>query len=84
MFKSSQHKLSSTGRSIRSFLAAQNYLVILVIILVVIAIRLPIDYKRIMTPTNQDYTTHIYYALDMLHHRPVPAYLLAHHSGSYF
>lgn len=71
-------RVSSFAASARSFLAAQNYFAILLIILAVIAIRLPIDYKRMMTITDNDYTTHIFYALDMLHHRPVPAFTLAH------
>lgn len=61
-----------------AFLAAQNYLAILLVIAAVVAIRLPIDYKRIMLITDNDYTTHIYYALDMLHERDVPAFTLAH------
>lgn len=63
---------------IRTFLTSQNYAAILLIILAVIAIRLPIDYKRMMEITDNDYTTHIYYALDMLAGREVPAFTLAH------
>ncbi len=63
---------------IRSFLASQNYLVLFLIIAAVVAIRLPIDYRRMMEITDNDYGTHIYYALDMLAGRGVPAFTLAH------
>lgn len=67
-----------TVQSARAFLRSQNYLAIILIVLLVVAIRLPIDYKRIMGITDNDYTTHIYYGLDMLHGREVPAFTLAH------
>jgi hypothetical protein len=64
--------------SARAFLLAQNWAAILVIVILVVAIRLPIDYKRIMTPTDNDYGSHIYFALDMLHGREVQPFTLAH------
>jgi len=67
-----------TVQSARSFLFSQNYLAILLLVVLVTAIRLPIDFRRIMAITDNDYTTHIYYGLDMLHGRPVPAFTLAH------
>ncbi len=68
----------AAAQNLWAFLAAQHYPAILVMILVVIAIRLPVDYLRIMTPTDNDFSLHIYFALDMLGGRPVPAYTLAH------
>ena len=65
-------------RSIRSFLAAQNYWAILAVVLLVVAIRLPIDYVRFMTTTDNDFGTHIYYALDLLAGRPIPSFTMAH------
>lgn len=59
-------------------MTSQNYLAILLVIALVVAIRLPIDYRRIMEPTSNDYSTHIYYGLDMLAGRKVPAFTLAH------
>lgn len=78
--KSSSQKetLLAAGRNLLSFLAAQHYPAILIMILVVAAIRLPVDYLRIMTPTDNDFSLHIYFALDLLGGRPVPAYTLAH------
>ncbi|RPJ40397.1 MAG: hypothetical protein EHM21_14740 [Chloroflexi bacterium] len=70
---------SFTGlAAIQSHLTLKNITAALLVVLVVAAIRLPIDYKRMMTITNNDYTVHIYYALDMLHQRPVPAFIWAH------
>jgi hypothetical protein len=71
-------KLPSLFHVIQSFLISQNYIVILAVILLVVAIRLPIDYKRIMTDTANDYGSHIYFALDMLAGRSVQAFTLAH------
>ena len=72
-FASSQAVLSA-----RRFLGSENYIVIFTLIAVVAAIRWPIDYLRIMGTTDNDFTTHIYFALDMFHGRPVPAFTLAH------
>lgn len=69
---------NSLWRSVRSFFTTRNILALVVIIVLVTVIRLPIDYRRMMTVTDNDYTTHIYYALDMLAGRPVPAFTLAH------
>ena len=78
MILNQQRGISSVLQPIRTFLKSQNYLVIFLLILAVVAIRLPIDFKRIMTITNNDYTTHIYFALDMLQGREVPAFTMAH------
>lgn len=69
---------SNTVQAVWGFLSSQNYAAIFLIVILVIAIRLPIDYKRIMTVTDNDYGTHIQFALDMLHGRPVPSFTLAH------
>ncbi len=69
---------SPAVQSARRFLTSQNYLVILALIAAVVAIRLPIDTLRIMTPTDNDYSSHIDFALNMFHGRPVPAFTLAH------
>ncbi len=73
-------KASRSGaiRAVRALLADQHYPAILVAVLAVVAIRLPVDYLRIMTPTDNDFSLHIYFAMDMLGSRPVPAYTLAH------
>lgn len=65
-------------KSIRSFFAAQNYWAILAVVLLVVAIRLPVDYVRFMTTTDNDYGTHIYYALDLLAGRRIPSFTMAH------
>lgn len=64
--------------TLRNFLASQNYPAIFVLILCVILIRLPIDYKRIMQAADGDFGNHIYFALDLLHGRPVAAFTMAH------
>lgn len=78
MTKIQQLSSHPTVLSVRSYLRSQNYLAIILLVLLVVAIRLPIDFKRIMGITDNDYTTHIYYGLDMLHGRSVPAFTLAH------
>lgn len=49
-----------------------------ILALVVAAISTPVYAHRILTPTNNDYGTHIQFALDMLRHKAVPSYTLAH------
>ena len=78
MIKTQQKSPPSFIQSVWAFLVSPGFLAIVLIVLVVVAVRLPIDYRRIMQPTDNDYTTHIYYALDMLHGRAVPAFTLAH------
>lgn len=69
---------SAAVHTARLFLVSQNYLAIITMIAVVVAIRWPIDYFRMMSITDNDYTTHIYYALDIWEGRPVPAFTMAH------
>ncbi len=78
MVNSKRISIFPAFQSIRSFVLAQNYYAILAIVVLVVAIRLPIDYSRIMYYADGDFSSHIYYALDLLYHRPVPAHILAH------
>jgi hypothetical protein len=59
-------------------LSRQNWIVLLAMLLVVVVISAPVYTYRIMTPTDNDYGTHIQFALDLLKHKPVPSYTLAH------
>jgi hypothetical protein len=62
----------------RAALARQNGWVVLAIVVTVVAISAPVYTYRIMTPTDNDYGTHIQFALDLLKRQPVPSYTLAH------
>ncbi len=63
---------------VKAALARQNWPVILIITAVVVLISAPVYTYRIMSPTDNDYGTHIQFALDMLKRQPVPSYTLAH------
>jgi hypothetical protein len=79
-----KHPLSSPIFStFRNFLASQNYPAIFVVVFLVVLIRLPIDFKRIMQAADGDFGNHIYFALDLLHGRPVAAFTLAHSFWQY-
>jgi hypothetical protein len=62
----------------KAALARQNWFIILAITVVVALISAPVYTYRIMGPTDNDYGTHIQFALDLLKRQPVPAYTLAH------
>lgn len=51
---------------------------LLVLGLIVTAISAPVYAHRILTPTDNDYGTHIQFAIDLLQRKDVPAYTLAH------
>src|SRR5574338_944284 len=78
MAKSPQQATQSFIQNVWSFLASPGFAAILVVIAVVVAVRLPVDYRRIMQVTDNVFSTHIYYGLNMLHGRAVPAFTLAH------
>ncbi len=62
----------------KAALLRQNWFVILAVTAVVVLFSAPVYTYRIMSPTDNDYGTHIQFALDLLKRQPVPAYTLAH------
>jgi hypothetical protein len=78
LFQTIKRQWASLILSIKPHVRLQELFPIVTILLIVIAIRFPIDYIRIMTDTDNDFGAHIYFALDMLHGRPVPAFTSAH------
>jgi hypothetical protein len=56
----------------------QLWPVVLIITAAVVLISAPVYTYRIMNPTDNDYGTHIQFALDLIRGQPVPLYTLAH------
>jgi hypothetical protein len=63
---------------LRGFINGQNWLSVGVLVLLVSAFSLPIFWHRIMTPTENDYGSHIEFTLQILKHEKPPTYTLAH------
>jgi hypothetical protein len=51
---------------------------VLILTLLTVAISLPVYYYRVLTPTENDYGTHILFTLKMLHRQLPPTFVLAH------
>lgn len=56
----------------------QNWIILLAMLFVVALISAPVYTYRIMNPTDNDYGSHIQFALELLRDQPVPSYTLAH------
>jgi len=62
----------------KSILRRQDYLALAILLLVMVAASTPIYWHRIMTPTDNDYGWHIVYTYQLLQHKEIPSYILAH------
>jgi len=62
----------------RDFLRRQNYILLILLLLLVGVASCAIYYQRIMTVTDNDFSSHILYAQDLLAHQPLPSLNLSH------
>ncbi len=62
----------------KSTLLRQNWIILLAMLFVVVLISAPVYTYRIMNPTDNDYGSHIQFALELLRDQQVPSYTLAH------
>jgi hypothetical protein len=64
--------------NLKKFLQQQNWIAVLVLIILVSALSLPIFWQRIMTPTDNDYGSHIQFTQQILKKQLPPSHILAH------